>query len=382
MSTEKPRMVVVGGGITGAFAAYFLARLGVDCTLVERDQVAAHASGANAGGLNPLHGPGIPGPMQALALAAHRLHLDHWSEIRRLSEIDFDGQLVPRLQLALDDRELAELAPLQSLYDGTPGFSARLLHAPELRRREPRAPADAAGGLWTEGNARVDPARYTRAVAGAAAALGARLMTAEVRGLRSDGDRVTGVSVPAGTIDCDGVVLAPGPWCEAPADWLAEPLPVQPVKGELLLVALSCAAPAAEVSWRGFGVYRAVADGAGADTGDRVWLGGTEDRAGFDAAPTDSARERILDGIRRMLPGLGQLRVIRHVAALRPVSRDGLPIVGLSRRWQNVCVAVGSGRKGMLLSAGLGLAAAELLTSGRTGVPIGACTPQRPGLVA
>ena len=62
-----PRIVVVGGGIAGAFAAYFLAGDGYDVRLIERGGIGGQASGLNPGGLNPLHGTGIPGSMQALA---------------------------------------------------------------------------------------------------------------------------------------------------------------------------------------------------------------------------------------------------------------------------------------------------------------------------
>src|SRR4051794_32027031 len=112
---------VVGGGITGAFAAYFLARRGVEVTLIERDDFGAHASGNNPGGLNPLHGPGIPGPMKELAMAAFRLHLEHFAPPRR-----------PRLQLALDDADVSRLERGKQLYDGAPGFSARWLDPEEL----------------------------------------------------------------------------------------------------------------------------------------------------------------------------------------------------------------------------------------------------------
>src|SRR4051794_35712047 len=151
-------IAVVGGGITGAFAAYFLARRGVEVTLIERDEVGAHASGKNPGGLNPLHGPGIPGPMQELALEAFRLHLEHFSPPRR-----------PRLQLAVDTADLDRLERSKELYDTTPGFSARWLEREELAELEPGLDPTAGRGLLTEGNARVDALAYTRAVAEAAA---------------------------------------------------------------------------------------------------------------------------------------------------------------------------------------------------------------------
>ena len=59
----RPDAVVIGGGITGVFVTYYLARKGLSTVLVEKDGLAAHASGSNPGGLNPLHGPEIPGRM-------------------------------------------------------------------------------------------------------------------------------------------------------------------------------------------------------------------------------------------------------------------------------------------------------------------------------
>jgi glycine oxidase len=371
MGTVKSRVAVVGGGITGAFAAYFLSKLGAEAVIIERARIAAGASGHNAGGLNPLHGPGIAGPTRALALASLHQHLNCWDDVRELAGADFGGQSVPRLLIAFEEREAAELRALEALYNDTPGFSARWLSADELRSAEPRVSAAAIGALRTDGNIRVDPRAYAPAVARAAARLGARVVTAEAHGVRQRDGRITAISLDCGELECDGAVIAPGPWCEAPARWLGARLPVRPLKGELLLAA--CDVPV-EVAWDSVGVHQA---GAG-----RVWLGGIEDRSGFDASPTGSARARILDGIGRLLPGLHSPRIVDQVAGLRPVTPDGLPIIGIPDGWENVCVATGSGRKGVLFSAGLGLAAAELLTTGQTGVPIGACGLQRPGLRA
>jgi glycine/D-amino acid oxidase-like deaminating enzyme len=241
-----------------------------------------------------------------------------------------------------------------------------------LRRIEPRLCEDAIGGLWTKGNARVDPGPYTRAVLGAAVSRGAKVVKAEARGLRHQAGRVTGVAVDSGTLDCDGVVIAQGAWSEQASGWLGVPLPVQAIKGELLLAETRSGAPEADISWRNVGLYAA--------GGNRVVLGGTEDNTGLDAATTVSARTRILAGIHRLLPGIGTLRVTGQSAGLRPVTPDGFPIVGIPAPWENVCVAAGAGRKGMLLGAGLGMAAAEIVTRGETGVPVTACAPGRQGL--
>ncbi len=367
-SIPHPRIAVIGGGIAGVFATYFLARRGARPVLVERDEIAAGASGANAGGLNPLHGPEIPGPLDALALRSLRLHLEQWPTIGELSPIGFGGRRVARLHAAATPEEVGALRERAELHNRTPGFSARWLDAAQARTAAgPLAPG-MAGGLWSEGNARVDPGPYARAVLDAARRLGADLILAEATGLQHERGRVSGVRLGADRLDCDGVVIATGPWCEAPGRWLDRPLPVSPLKGELLRVTPP-EAPRAELTFRAAGVYLAADDG--------VWLGGTEDRVGFDPRPTADGARRIVAGIAALAPGLQTLPVEDRWAGLRPATPDGLPIIGIPEGWENVCLTLGGGRKGMLLSAGMGMAAAELLLDGRSDVEIAACDPRR-----
>lgn len=372
MSERKPHIAVIGGGITGVFAAFFLGRLGAAATIIERGETRSQASAHNAGGLNPHHGPGIPGPLHDLALRCLSLHLEQWGEIRRLSGVDFAGRFVPRLHVALEDRETTALAAREPLYNATEGLSARWLSRSELRQTEPRVSAEAVGGLWTDGNARVQPARYTTAVAGAAAALGVRTILTQARGLRHRNGVVTGVVVSSGTVECDGVVLAPGPWCDGPSRWLGIDIPIEPLKGELLLTEIGDRVPEVEITWDQLGIF--------GGSGPYRWLGGTEDRAGFDSQPTPAARKRILEGITRLVPGMRQQRVVDQVVGLRPATPDGLPIVGVPNGWENVCLAGGAGRKGLLLGAGLGLASAELLVKGNTQMPVAECALGRAGI--
>jgi glycine oxidase len=366
---RRRHIVVVGGGITGAFTAYFLTRLGAGTTLVERDEIGGQASGNNPGGLNPLHGPGIPEPMQELALRSLRLHLEHSDSVRRLSGIDFSQRRAARLHLALDECDLDELERVKEPYDSTPGFSANWVEGEGLLGHEPRLNPAFCRGLRTEGNAKLDSRAYTRALTRSAAKLGAKIVRGDVQGLNHRGRRVTGVVVDSGSLSCDGIVIAAGPWCAEPARWLGIPIPVEPLKGELLLARVDEGGVATDVVWRDAAVY-----GTG---GDEVWLGGTEERVGFDRSASPAARASILDRVAQVLPGMRPLQVLQQTAALRPVTPDGLPIAGIPVGWDNVCLALGGGRKGVLLSAALGQAAAELIACGSTRVPVRPCSPER-----
>ncbi len=364
---RKRRIAVIGGGITGTFAAFFLARLGAQVILIERGEIGDQASGSNTGGLNPLVGAGIPGALQDFALESMRLHRESWEDIERLSGSPLATGVVSRLYVAIDGSDADALETARELHKATPGYSARWLEPAELRRSQPLVTHEAAGALLTEGNVRVDPKPYVAAVAAAAIKMGARVERGSARGLNCAGGIVTEVMLESASVPCDGVVIAPGPWCEEPSTWLGTTLPVEPVKGELVLVDVDGQRPDGDVTWGTVGMYTSA---AGA-----FWLGGTEDRVGYDATPTAEGRARIIAGISRLMPGLGRLRTIRHVAGLRPMTPNDLPIVGVPDGWDNVCIAVGGGRKGMLLGAGLGFAAAELLLRGKTSLSVDGYSP-------
>ena len=103
----------------------------------------------------------------------------------------------------------------------------------------------------------------------------------------------------------------------------------------------------------------------------------TKSELAFDRTPTKAARELILEQVKRLMPGLLVATIIEQTAALRPVTPDDMPVIGLAPGWTNVGLALAGGRKGMLYSAGMGLAAAELVTRAETNLPIAACVPSR-----
>ena len=78
-------VVIVGGGMAGCLAAYYLGAAGVRAVLIERSDIGSQSSGNSAGGLNPLHGPAIPGALEALAFGREGFVADsgHVVESRR-----------------------------------------------------------------------------------------------------------------------------------------------------------------------------------------------------------------------------------------------------------------------------------------------------------
>jgi glycine oxidase len=366
-SKQSRRCVVIGGGIAGAFTAHFLAGRGFAVTIVERGEIAGEASGFNPGGINPLHGAAIPGAMQPLAWKAYQLHRNLWDDLRTCSGISFTARKCTRIHLALDETDLERLERAKELHCASPGIPAHWIERDQMLAREPRLNPAMIRALWTEGNARVDSAPLTRAVVQSALERGASLMRDEVLGIERSGDRASRVLTASSALDCEAVVVATGPWVAGPSEWLGVPLPVEPVKGDLLLAEIDGVAHS--YTWRDGAVY--------GDGSDRAWLGGTEECAGFDRAPSEEARRLILERASQVFPELVEARIVQQTSALRPVTPDGIPIVGRAPGWENAFLALGGGRKGMLFGPVMGAAVADLIANGQTALPIEPCNPER-----
>lgn len=103
----------------------------------------------------------------------------------------------------------------------------------------------------------------------------------------------------------------------------------------------------------------------------------TEERRGFDTEPSGAASEYLWGEAARIMPSIADAKLLRHTVCLRPVTPDGLPIVGRVPSWENVYLATGGGKKGILLSTGMGRAIADLIANDSSSLPIAPCWPER-----
>src|ERR1700726_4700030 len=228
--------VVVGGGVVGCATAYQLARAGFKVTLLERDAIAAHASGRNAGNLNPLHG--TPPALVPFALRALRMHAEFHAELTSLGCAHYVASPMRRIYLGYDESERQELEKTAALFGSTPGFSSAWLDGESLRRMEPRLAGDMRFAVLVEGNLTVDGYELTRSLADGAARLGCVIVDDAAAEVLTAGERATGVRTTHGVITCDDLVFATGPWVAQIRSWLGIDVAIEPVKGEILLMRL------------------------------------------------------------------------------------------------------------------------------------------------
>ena len=196
-------VVIVGGGAAGCSVAYYLAQAGVRSTIIERQGIGSQASGYSAGGLNPLQGTGIPGPLSEVAMESYLMHQDLWPVLKAATGVDYEWRIISMIKAAFDEADIPELLDTGEIFTAADGFEASFLDREQVLDLEPRIAPDVLQAVVARGNASLDSHKYTLALAQAAEKLGATIRPGTVRGLEHSNGRVTGVQPR---------LRVPGPW--------------------------------------------------------------------------------------------------------------------------------------------------------------------------
>jgi glycine oxidase len=369
MTENSPDVVIVGGGIAGLTTAYYLAKARVPSVVVERDAIGSHASGFAYGGLSPLSGFGIPGPLAEIAQDGMRLHRELRESVGEETGIDVDFRVRCSLALAFSEADVQRLQAALPWQKRQPAYAARWLDASEARRVEPRVSDETLGATLIEGTAGVEPYRLVLALTRAAEGLGVRVRHGRAISLLRDGGRVTGVVLERDVVACSTVVLALGPWSAEVSDWIGVPIDVRPLKGQILRLQAPGPPVECSVGW-GHNYATTKTDGL-------LWAGTTEEEAGFDEDSTAAARDEIGAALVKMLPAMADAQIAHQTACLRPVASDGLLVLGRVPGLEHVYVATGGARKGILYGPAMGRSIADLILGRDPRVALEAFAPGR-----
>ena len=361
-------VAVIGGGIAGCATAYYLTRDGLDVAVIEHQGVGTAASGYALGLLNPLSGAGIPGPLASFAAEAFDEHRRLWPQLESESHVDFQGRMVPHLEVVLDKADVRPLLDDAARWNATGGFSAQWLDGHDVRALDARISDEVVGAVLLESLGMVDSLLLTRALMDAACRRGARIVEEQAVGIAWSRERAVGVRTAGDEIASHAVVIAAGPWAGAVGQWTGLDIPVTPLKGQILR--LEGLSPPLEYHVAGPGAIVQKADG-------KLWAAATEEDVGFDLSTTAEARRSLLERAARVLPSVTQSRVLEHTACLRPRTPDALPVLGTAPNRENVYLATGAGKKGIMLAPAMGKSLADLLVRGETRLPIGGFSPAR-----
>jgi glycine oxidase len=346
---------VIGGGAVGCAVAYQLAREGLAVRLLERDALACGASGAAAGMLTPLAEAAGGGPLLAWGLHSLERFPALVEELRERSGVDPELERSGVLRVAADE---AEARALRALPERHPGMDLRWLEGPEARVARPGLAEGLSGGLLSPREAHLRSPLLVHAYAGAARALGARVETGvPVVGLEREGERVVGVRTDAEHIHAGAVVLCGGVLSPhlLEAAGATRPLPVAPVRGQIVLVDTP-AAGLGPILWGARAYLVPKRDGS-------LVVGATVEHVGFDRRVTAGGVRALLEAGEALLPGLADAGFRGAWAGLRPATPDHLPLIGPWPEAPGLVVATGHHRAGVQLSP----ATAEIVRDGLLG---------------
>jgi glycine oxidase len=368
MTGPSPDVVVVGGGVIGCAIAYALVAEGATVDVIERSHVGAESSSAAAGILAPRVHATEPEVFE-LAMASHRRFPSLVDAVRSDTSLDPEYVRSGVLDLAYEETREAELKPKIDWLRRA-GHSVRWLDAPEALQLEPALHPNIRGGFYDEDAYHINPIRFTQALGQAAARRGARFhLGTDVLGLRRDGARATHVQTTGGDQVAGHVVLATGAWAGVYAEWVRAPIPVFPAKGQILTV--YAAPPPLRSVVFGLDAYLLPrVDGT-------VVCGATVERVGFDKSLTVDGMAWLLEMVKALCPTLERAPIDRVWTGLRPGSPDDMPIVGLAPGWENVILATGHFRNGIMLAPVTADLVAGLIMREESSPLLGPLSPSR-----
>lgn len=343
-AAARPRVAIVGGGVVGLALAWKLARADCAVDLFEAGSTGQGASRAAAGMLAAC-AEAEPGEEGLLALnrESQRLWPGFAAELEAEAGFCVDLRTEGTLTVALTADDLSRLRHLFAFQQAL-GLPVEWLGAAEVRRREPYLAPKLAGGILTPDDHQVDNRKVAAALRIAAQRAGARLHErAPVARVETAAGRVLGVVVGETLHPADIVVLAAGAWSRGVPAAPAAPLPVRPIKGQMLSLRMDPAAPIlSHVLWAPGAYLVPRRDG-------RLIIGATTEEKGFDQSLTAGGQLALLTNAWRALPTLEELPIAEQWVGFRPGSRDDAPILGASAEVDGLVYATGHHRNGILL---------------------------------
>ncbi|HEX5385077.1 MAG TPA: glycine oxidase ThiO [Gemmatimonadales bacterium] len=345
--------MVVGGGAIGAACARELARAGWRVIVLDPDGERGQAWRAAAGMLAPQIEAGEGHALLELGLAARERYGPLADELRASTGIDVGLRREGIANLAMDEADVARLRA-KVAWQRQQGLVCDWLEPGEVRGRWP-ALGTCLGALWAPHEGAIDPVRLVEALRADAAAAGARLTCDEAVRLERRGDRVVGIVGRHSRYPAGAVVLAAGAWTGGVVG-AARPACVAPGRGQM--AALQWPPELTPGIFYGKDCYVLARDG-------EAICGSTLEYAGFDPSVTSEGLSRILAAAGTLCPPLAGLDVRRTWAGLRPMTPDGLPLLGAEPRVEGLWYATGHGRNGILL-AGITALMLRLLMCGQT----------------
>ncbi len=364
--------VIIGGGIIGAFVAYYLARENVQVALIEKGDIAGQTSGSCNGNVLAIGETTELGTQ--LALKNQRLY----DELSKELEYDFEYRQQGSI-VVIENEEQMKVAKKRVKRQQRRGVPVRLMDREEIHKDEPLLAEDILGAIECSCDSSLNPMYL---VYGLVEALRKRenivLPFTEVTAIKlSRRGAVKAVVTSRGSIKTEVIVNAAGAWAPEVGRMVGIKIPIIPQRGQILVSERTGSVVRRNVME--FGPFTAESGGQGkrSSKGARrgftislvvqptasgnFLIGKSEEFVGFDRSSTYGVISALARRAIRFFPIVSKINIIRSYAGLRPYTGDHLPIISAVDKVPGFYIAAGHGGDGIRLAPFTGKLTSQLI---------------------
>ena len=367
---------MVGGGIVGSSAAYHLGAAGERVVLVDRADP-GHATAAGAGIVAPGLSTKLSPAWEPLAFAAVGYYPQLLEELGGSVPAAVEYRTVGAIHLARSDAERPRLQDAYALFAerraaGVANIGELSIVEGDALRSLCPVVNDAYAGVLATGAARVDGRSLRDALLLAFEAAGGKRLDGSASVIVS-GSRVAGVDVGGERLDADVVILATGAWPDAVAGPTGADFGIAPQRGQILHLHHRDGETSRWPILYGFDDHYLLGF-----PGRRVVVGATREHgSGFDRRVTAEGQHELLGQALSFAPGLARATVVETRVGFRPVTADGLPLVGPVPGRDGLFLVTGLGPLGLTLGPYVGSLIAASVLERPTPLDLSAFAPGR-----
>lgn len=354
---SRREVLIVGGGVIGLTTAYYLARAGVRVAVLDKGDFGREASWAGAGIINPGNLERATSPMSRLLGLSTSLWPALTQELLERTGIDNGFRACGGIELVSGiDQSLIQSWRAE-------GIRHEPIAAEDMQRIERVFTNIPEGGFYLPDMGQVRNPWHVRALIKSCPMLDVELIPNQaVHEFRRVGSRIAAAITDRGEFSADRFLIAAGAWSDKVLHLLGIAAGIFPVRGQIVLFNPGRLVFKTILS-RGKSYLVPRTDG-------RVLAGATEEDVGFEKANTPEAVATLTKFARELVPALVDAPVETTWSGLRPGSRDELPFLGAVDGFENLYLAAGHFRSGLMLSPGTGLAMSQVLQGQKTAIPL------------
>ena len=354
-------VVVIGGGLHGCSAALHLARAGASVIVLEKDHVARHASGVNAGGVRRLGRDFAEVPLSVASLAL-------WHRIEELVDDGCGFEVVGQVKVAEDEAALATMRERSERLRAMGFDHEEIVGRDELREWLPSVAPHCVGGVVCREDGAALPFRTTLAFKRKAQSLGVVFHEATCARTVARRDGAWRVATDGGVFEAASLVNAAGAWAGEIARQMGEPVPMQATALMLMITA-----PVAPFVKPVVGVQGRPLSFKQYANGTIMIGGGQRGRAELETNRTHLDYGRLALNAQTaadLFPRMAHADIVRAWAGIEGMMPDGIPVIGPSATRERAWHAFGFSAHGFQLGPIVGSILADLIVRGNTALPI------------